>query len=440
MDIPEVRYARSGGANIAYTVTGDGPLDLVFVPGFVSNVEAAWEFPDSGDFLRRLAAFSRLIMFDKRGTGLSDPSDGAPSLDQRMDDVRAVMDATGSKRAAFLGLSEGGPMSILMSATYPDEVTHLILMGSAARFSSSSDYPWGSVDYNETYVQKRLARWGQGTFIDFFIPSLARDEEMRKLFGRFERMGASPAMAADLLRACSQIDVRAILPSVNVPTLVIHRERENPRVENGRYLAEHIPGAKYVELPGDDHLPWRGESDRILDEVEQFLTGTRRAAEPDRVLATVMFTDIVDSTKTAGSMGDKKWRELLQRHDTTVRKELARYRGKEVNKAGDGFLATFDRPAAAIQCACSIAGSVNSLGLSVRAGVHTGECEVHGDDISGIAVHIGARVAAEAGPDEVLVSRTVKDLVAGSGLSFADRGSHALKGIEGDWQLFAASA
>ncbi len=427
--------------SIAYQVTGDGLRDLVFVPGFVSHLDLFFEVPASARFFRRLASFARLIMFDKRGTGLSDPVANAPTLDHRMDDVRAVMDAAGSDHAAVFGVSEGGPLAVLFAATHPERTTHLVLFGSGPKFSRSADYPWAAPGLEIPLWGESLEHWGEGRLVDIMAPRYANNARARELFARVERLGASPAMAKDLLELARRIDVRSVLPTIRVPTLILHRAQDTTiPVEGSRYMAKRIPGAKYIELPGDDHTPWLGDADAVLAEVEQFVTGSQTVVDLDRVLATVLFTDIVGSTRLATKLGDRRWRELHAAHDVIVREQFGRFRGQEHDKIGDGFLATFDRPGAAIRCACAIADAVQTLGLEIRSGLHTGECELADDGISGIAVHIGARVAAEAGPSEVLVSRTVKDLVAGSGIGFTDRGSRALKGVEGEWQLFAANA
>jgi pimeloyl-ACP methyl ester carboxylesterase len=437
----ETRYAKSGDLHIAYQVVGGGPSDLVLVPPFVSHVEHYWDEPTVARFLTRLASFSRLILFDKRGTGLSDrvPPDRLPTLEQRMDDVRAVMDATGAERAALFGPSEGGPMSALFAATYPERTTALILYGTFASTVRDATYPWAmDPEERRKVIEAIPEQWGQGAYVDLLAPSMAGDERFRRWWARLERLGASPGAAMALRRMNGEIDIRTTLSAIRVPTLVLHRTGDlDTSIEEGRYLAAHIPGAKFVDLPGADHLPWAGDQDAIVDEVEEFLTGVRPAAEPDRVLATVLFTDIVGSTTRAVELGDRRWRDLLSSHNAIVRHELERARGREVKTVGDGFLATFDGPARAIRCACAIRDAVRGLGLAIRAGLHTGECELIGDDVGGIAVHIGARVMARARPYEVLVSSTVKDLVTGSGVEFQDRGMHRLKGVPGAWRLYS---
>jgi class 3 adenylate cyclase len=438
MEVPETRYAKSGDVHVAYQVIGDGALNLVFVPGFVSNVEAIWENPDSAHFFSRLAAFSRLIVFDKRGTGLSDRMAGIANLEDRMDDVRAVMDAAGAEQAALFGVSEGGPMSLLFAATYRERARALVLYASYAR------HPTLSADNIEQHCEEIDRLWGTGEYsVRNFAPSRASDEATARLFARRERQSASPSAAMAIIRMNSEIDARHILPVIHLPTLILHRVGDTRiTVEAGRYIADHIPGAKFVELPGMDHVPFgeRDVVDRMVDEVEEFLTGSRAEAEPDRVLSTVMFTDIVDSTKRAAELGDRGWRVLRDRHDDAVRQELARFRGREVKTLGDGFLATFDGPARAVRCASAIIDRVRPLGMDVRSGLHTGEIEIQRDDVGGIAVHIAARVVRLAGTGEVLVSSTVRDLVAGSGLRFHDRGSHAAKGLSEPLRLFAAEA
>lgn len=436
---PQTRYARNGDINIAYQVVGSGPRDLVLVPGWVSNIEMFWEEPTMARFLQRLASFSRLILFDKRGTGLSDRISDMPSLEVRMDDVRAVMDAAGSKQAALLGYSEGGPMCMLFAATYPDRASALIMTGSYPNLKQGPDSPWGrTLEMQEQFIKAMETQWGGPVGIEARAPSMAHDERFRQWWGRWLRMSASPAAAASVIRMSYEIDVRHLLPLIRVPTLLLHSVGDKTMAVSGsRYMAERIPGAKYVELPGADHVPWLSDSDAIVDEIEEFLTGVRGRAEPDRVLATVLFTDVVGSTEKAAALGDRRWHDLLDSHNNAVRRELARFRGREVETAGDGFLATFDGPARAVRCARAISEAVRPLGLETRAGLHTGECEVMGNGIGGIAVHIGARIAACAGASEVLVSSTVKDLVAGSGLNFREFGLHALKGVPGEWRLFA---
>jgi class 3 adenylate cyclase len=437
VQLPETRYAQSGDVNIAYQVTGDGPLDLVLVPGWVSHLDADWDHPDVAHFLKRLANFSRLIRFDKRGTGLSDRSVGLPDLETRMDDVRAVMEAVGSERAALFGYSEGGPMCCLFAATYPERASALVLYGSyAKRRDPDDDYPWAATwESRQEYAREVERDWGVTADIDRMGPNA--DRSMVEWWVRRGRAAASPGTARDLILMNSQIDVRHVLPTIGAPTLVMHRVGDaDSRWEEGRYICEHIPGARFVLLEGGDHLPWIN-GDEILDEIEEFLTGVRRGPEPDRVLATVLFTDVVGSTERAAGLGDRAWRDLLERHHVVVRKELERFRGREVDTAGDSFLATFDGPARAIRCARAIRDGLRALGLDVRAGLHTGECELLGDKVTGVAVHTGARVAELAAADEVLVSNTVKDLVAGSGIEFKERGVHELKGVPGEWQLYA---
>src|SRR3954447_8570908 len=440
---PETRYARSGDVHVAYQVFGEGELDLVLVNGFVTHVELVWEHEPTARFLQRLASFARVIAFDRRGSGLSDPLPSAPTLEERMDDVRAVMDAAGSQRAALVGLSEGVPMSLLFAATYPDRVEALVCSGGMARSTADDDYPWASPA--EALAEARLElvgpHWGTGAMIELVAPSQADDPEARSFFARMERASASPGMLASLAEMFIDIDVRDVVPMVHARTLILHRRHDRlVNVRNGRWLAEHLPDARLVELPGDDHSILYEDPGRVMAEVQEFLTGTRHAPEPDRILATVLFTDIVDSTRTAAELGDRRWREVLEGHQRIVRDALGRFAGREVKSTGDGFLATFDRPARAVRCAEAVVGASAAAGVHVRAGLHAGECEVMGTDIGGIAVHIAARVSALAGPGEVLVSRTVKDLVAGSGLAFGDRGAHTLKGVPDEWQLYAVES
>jgi len=438
MTPPETRYARSGDIRIAYQVVGNGPFDLVYVPGYVSNMDLYWDGPAWSHFFSRLAAFSRLILFDKRSTGLSDRMAGVATLEERMDDVRAVMDAAHSEKAAFYGVSEGGPMALLFTATYPDRTRALVLYGSYACHPSTL-----SAENIDQHIATIDRAWGTGEYTaQGFCARTAADETFWRSLARFERQGASPSAAATIVKMQFETDARHILPTIRVPALVLHRIGD-PRitVDAGRYLAAHIPGAKYLELPGIDHnfllTGERDMADRVADEIEEFLTGSRGSdVEIDRVLSTVLFTDIVESTKRAAELGDRQWRALLDRHDETVRHQLARFRGNEVKNLGDGFLATFDGPARAVRCAASISELVRPLGIMVRSGLHTGEIELKRDDVTGIAVHIAARVAAEAGAGETVVSSTVRDLVAGSGLRFEDRGIHALKGLPEEVRLY----
>jgi class 3 adenylate cyclase len=436
VDVPEVRYASSGDVSIAYQVVGEGPLDLVLVHGWVCTFLPAWERPQIARFYRRLAELGRLILFDKRGTGLSDRV-AIATLEERMDDLRAVMDAAGSERAALLGISEGGPMSTLFAATYPERTAALVGMGTFARRMWAPDYPIGVLEEDQRTFDSR--DWGRPVTLHWLqgrAPSTASDEEAVQWYTSYVVRGASPGAAFALSRMNREIDVRHILPTIRVPTLMMYREDEVFAAAT-RYLGERIPGARLVALPGDDHLPWEGDQDAVLDEIEGFLTGIREDFELDRVLATVLFTDIVGSTAHAAEVGDRGWDALLERHNRLVRAQLARFRGREVDTAGDGFFATFDGPARAIRCARAVADGVRELGLEIRAGLHTGEVELRDGEVRGIAVHIGARVAAEAAPGEVLVSSTVKDLVAGSGLEFEDRGPAELKGVPGEWRLYA---
>lgn len=433
----ETHYAKSGDLRIAYQVVGKGPLDLVLVPGFISNLDLYWDEPTVAHFLTRLSSFSRLILFDKRGTGLSDRLGALPTLEERMDDVRAVMDAVESKRAALFGMSEGGAMSMLFAATYPDRTQALILYGTYAHFHTWVLPP----DQFEQSLENIAQSWGKGASLSTFAPSKATDGRFKQWWARFERLSASPSAAIMLTRMNSQIDVRHVLPAIRIPTLVLHRSGDTRvSVEGGRYLAGNIPGAKYVEFPGPDHLTWAGNMDQLADEIEEFLTGTHGEVEPDRVLATVMFTDLVDSTRRAEEIGDRRWRILLDEHDQIVRREIDRFRGREVKTLGDGFLATFDGPARAVRCATTIIAALRVLNLDVRCGIHTGEIEMKGEDIGGIAVHIAARIAALAEGGQVLVSRTVRDLVAGSNLRLEDRGTNILKGLSEPMPLFSVAS
>ena len=437
---PETRYAKSDDVHIAYQVCGAGPIDLILVPGFVSHLEENWETPGRAQFFARLASFARLILFDKRGTGMSDRVSQIFTLEQRMDDVRAVMDAVGSERAALFGISEGGPMSILFATTLPERTygsRDLRLLRPAFVGARS---PLGAHRRRMgAGVRCHRARLGRTQDPQTDAPGVLENPEQQRAAGFYYRLAASPGAALAIVRMNREIDVRDILPTVRVPTLILHRvgTASGTGVEQARYMAGHIPDARLVELPGTDHVPWVGNQDAILDEAEEFLTGVRHGPEVDRVLATVLFTDIVGSTERAAQVGDRRWRDLLDRYYVAARRELARFRGRELDTAGDGVLASFDGPARGVRCAQALIDGVRPLGIDVRAGLHTGECEVMGDKLGGLAVHIGARVASLAGPGEVLVSHTLKDLVAGSGLRFTDRGTHALKGVPGDWRLFA---
>jgi len=439
----KTKYTRSGDIHIAYQTVGEGPLDLVYVQGWVSHVELAWEEPTLARFLRRLASFSRLIAFDKRGTGLSDRVTNAqlPTLEERMDDLRAVMDAVGSERAALCGVSEGGNLCALFAATYPERTTALVMCGAFAKRIWSPDYPWAQTPEERELAYEMVENeWGSMMDLSHYVPSKINDEAFAQRLAKYFRHSASPGAAVALLRMNTEIDIRAILPTIRVPTLVIHRTGDrDANVEEGRWLAAKIAGARFTELPGEDHFPWVGDQDAILDEIQEFLTGVRPTPEPDRELSTLLFTDIASSTELVTLLGDQAWQELLERHHAMVREELSRFRGREIDTAGDGFFATFDGSARAVRCALSVVGAAKQLGIKIRAGLHTGEIQVMGPKISGIALHIGARVATIAKPGEVLVSSTVKDLVAGSGIRFADHGTHGLKGVTGEWHLFAAT-
>jgi class 3 adenylate cyclase len=435
VDVPDTRYARSGDVSIAYQVLGQGPLDLVLVPGMISNVDFDWHEPRLAAFRRRLARSARSIVFDKRGTGLSDHVRGVPTLEERMDDVRAVMDAAGSERAVVFGMSEGGAMAVLFGATYPERTAGVILYGAYPESRTSPERI-------ERWLEEIPRRWGTVDYaaedLRLFAPSVARDPELCRFWASWIRFSATPAAVADLVRMNAEIDIRHVLPTLRVPTLVLHRtgDRVVP-VESGRRVAELIPRARLVELPGSDHYPYFDDVDGFFREVDGFVRGLAEEADFDRVLATVLFTDIVGSTERAADLGDRAWRELLDSHHAVVRAHLGRFRGREIDTAGDGFFAAFDGPARAVRCARAVVDAVGELGLEVRAGVHTGECEVAGEALRGIAVHVGARVAAQAAPGEVMVSNTVRDLVAGSGLVFEDRGETELKGVPGPWHLYS---
>lgn len=439
---PPVRYGRSGELFVAYTAEGTAPPALVLTPGHFFHLEVAREWPPFARFVARLAAFSRVILFDRRGTGLSDGMERATTVDDAMDDIRAVMDADGVEQAVLVGSAEGGPTCTLFAATYPQRVSALVLIGTFPRRLTAPDYPAGYTPEQHAWILRVIEeRWGRSSVgMRTIAPGRAGDPAFRSWYARVQRYSASPGSAMAWYRLSGEIDVRRVLPSIRVPTLVLHRtdDRIVP-VEHGRYLAAQIPGAKYVELAGGDHFPFEGDSETILAEIEEFVTGARPAPVADRVLLTVLFTDIVDSTRLAADLGDRRWRDLLEQHHRAVRVALQQFRGREVDAAGDGFFAVFDGPARAIRCALAVRESVHALGVELRLGVHTGECEVIGDAVAGLAVHIGARIAALAVPGEVLLSSTVRDLVVGSGFEFAERGRHELKGVPGEWQVFAVA-
>jgi pimeloyl-ACP methyl ester carboxylesterase len=446
-EVPEIRYVRSGDVNIAYQIIGEGPIDLVFVPGFISNLEAAWWHPSMAAFYRRLARFSRLIVFDKRGTGMSDRVSSIADLETRMDDVGAVMDAARSSRAALLGYSEGGSMAALFAATHPERTLGLLLYGAlvALRWSPETPSALTREDFDR-WVADIETRWGTTEYCDEQLatdaPTRAGDEAFRRWYATRLRLGASPSAAAAAVRMAAESDIAAILPAIRVPTLILHRSDDRlVPVESGRYLGIHIPGARYIELAGADHLPWVGDTEALARPIEEFLADLNRddISEPDRAVTTVLFLDIVGSTQKAVDLGDAGWRELLERYHALIRRQLVRYRGCELDTAGDGFFACFDGPARAIRCACAVSDATHTLGVAVRIGLHTGECELVDGKLGGIAVHIGARIAAEAEPGEVLVSSTVKDLVAGSDVEFRNRGVATLAGIPGQRELFAVN-
>jgi class 3 adenylate cyclase/alpha-beta hydrolase superfamily lysophospholipase len=441
--VPQTRYARSGDLHIAYQVVGEGPVDLVYVPSWISQVEHYWEEPLVARYFHRLASFSRLILFDRRGTGMSDPVIRAPTLEEQMDDVVAVMDAAGSERAAVFALLEGGAMAALFAATHPERTGALILYEAQPRMSWAPDYDWAMRrEAREEYVTNGFAEsWGDGSRMFELSPHSTDNQRLRNWYARLERLAASPGTAARMMRMNGDVDVRAVLPSIQVPTLVMHRTGDQMvDIRHSRYLADHIPGARLLELSGDEALSFSGGAQSELDEVEEFLTGARKAPDSERILATVMFSDIVGSTRRAAELGDRRWRELLESIERSVKAELTRFRGRAVKTMGDGFLATFDGPARAIRCALAIRdGARSQFGLQVRSGLHTGEIELIGDDVGGIGVHIGARVGASAGAGEVLVSSTVKDLVVGSGIGFEDRGETELRGVPGSWRLWSVT-
>ena len=440
--LPIVRYARSGEVDVAYAMLGEGPPDIVLVDGSITHLRVLWEEPRYRRFCERLASFARLIRFDKRGMGMSDRV-RAGTLEERMDDIRAVLDAAGSERAAMIGISEGGPLSLLFAAAHPERVEALVLLGAEVKEETTDDWPAGewTREQFEAAMQQVPRHWGEGRVIDYVVPSLAGDPWLREWAGRLQLEAGTPGDAERFMRMAFEIDVRDVVPAVKVPTLVVHRTGDRVcNVENGRFLAANIPGARYLELPGDDHAVWVGEhADEIPGEIQELLTGARDAPAPERVLATVLFTDIVGSTERAARLGDREWADLLRTHHATVRQELARFSGRELDTAGDGFLASFDGPARAIRCGLAAVDALGAAGVPIRAGVHTGECEVVDGKLGGIAVHVGARVAGAAGPGEVLVSGTVRDLVAGSGIGFEDRGLVSLKGVPEPRQLYAVA-
>ena len=438
---PIARYAQSGDVNIAYLVQGDGDLDIVWIPPWISQVEYLWAEESLGRVMDRLTTFSRVITFDRRGSGLSDPLSGAPTLEEQMDDVIAVMDAACSERAAVAGTLEGGPMAALFAATHPDRVSHLVLYSTFARATWAPGYEWAwTAEERQFHMDQAVEHWGEGLVAGGVAPSLAGDADFMEWAGRLERLAASPATIRRIFDLIGEIDVRDILPSIRVPTLVMHRRQDTfIELEHSRYMAERIPDAQLVLLDGGDNMFSIGDSEGLLGEIEEFLTGERHQAEADRMLATLLFTDICGSTERAAQLGDRSWRYMLERHDALFRRALDRHRGREVKHTGDGFLATFDGPARAIRCAADLTDSVGSIGIQIRAGLHTGELEVMDGDLSGLAVHIAARVMDQAGPSEVLVSSTVKDLVVGSGIEFEARGEHELRGVPGEWRLFSVS-
>jgi class 3 adenylate cyclase len=438
--IPETQYARLGGLHLAYQVLGEGPPDILLLDQWFSHQEAQWDVPPLAELRERLSSFGRLIMFDKRGTGLSDPipTSALPSLEELIEDVPAILDAVGSEKAAVIANLGGGVLATTLAALHPERVSHLILVDCLARFLVAPDYPIG---LERAILDETLAaldiKMGRGVMLDYFVPTRAQDDTLRRAWSRYERQAISPGSSMAMVRMIYESDGRSVLPAIDVPTLVIQRTEGRFSIEHGRYLAEHIAGAKFVQLPGRDILLWAGDQDAVVGEIQDFLTGSRPALEPHRVLATVLFTDIVGSTARAAEIGDSRWQALLAEHHQIVRRQLERFGGHEIDTAGDGFLATFDGPARAVRCAMAIGEGLAGIGLEVRAGLHTGEIELRGDDIAGLAVHIGSRISALAGAGEVLVSSTVKDLVAGSGLTFEDRGSQVLKGVPGEWRVFA---
>ena len=439
---PRTQYTKSGNVSIAYRVLGSGPIDLVYAQGWITNVEYAMENPDYARYLTRLSSFSRFIWFDRRGMGLSDRDVESLTLEERVDDIRAVMDAVGSERAALLGVSEGGYMSLMFAATHPERTAALVLYGCYAKCGFAPDYPWGGTfeEHTKKWVDDVERDWGGPFDLEHGAPSVAKDEAARSWFGAYLRYSASLSATKALAYQDHAVDVRELLPAIRVPTLVLHRTGDQwVSFAQGRYLAEHIPGAKLIELPGEDHIPWWGDQERLIGEIQEFLTGARTVPSTDRVLLTVLVTDIVGSTEKAAVMGDMKWKGLLQSHDAAVRQELQNFGGQEINTTGDGFVLAFTGPSRAVHCALAVRQALERLGLEMRAGLHTGECERRGSDLSGLAVHIAARISGIASPNGILVSSTVKDLVVGSGIRFADEGVCSLKGVPGEWSVFSVA-
>ena len=438
MDI-QTRYANCGTGRVAYQIVGDGPVDMVFMSAWFSHVDGRWEEPSFARMLRTFASFSRLLVFDKRGSGASDPLPENNSWEDWADDIRCVMDDAGSEKAAIVGVGDSGPIAMLFAATYPERVSSLVIVNTAAKAVKSDDYPWGrEIEDVGLFVDRQQATWGSGGMLDILSPSKAEDPAYRRWWAKYQRMSASPSVSTAVAKLVFQMDVRQFLGTIQVPTLVVHRDSlPMVSVENGRYLADKIPNAKYLEVPGQDYFIYLGKPD-IIDAIEEFITGARPDHDVDRVLATVLFTDIVGSTDRAVALGDRRWKELLDTHDSLVKQRLEEFRGRFIKSTGDGLLATFDGPARAIRSAFAIKDSLGSVGIEIRSGLHTGEVEIRGEDVGGIAVHIGARIMSAANAHEVLVSSTVKDLTAGSGIDFVPRGEHELKGVPDKWRLFSA--
>ena len=437
---PRTQYARSGDLSIAYQVVGDGPIDLLFVPGWISQVEHSWEEPALARFFERLSTFSRLILFDRRGTGLSDTLTGPPTREDELEDAIAVLDAAGSERTAILAWAAGGATGALLTARHPERVGALVMYAAIVSTTAAPDYDWTHTrEQRDGFIDELVGSWGEGNRIAAFAPSMDGDQRFRGWLSRMERLAASPGTIRAIFEAASNVDVREVLPTIRVPTLVLHRDRDQAiDVRHSRYVAEKVPGARYVELRGIDSLPWVGDSSSLVDEIEEFLTGGRSRSEPERALLTVMFTDIVGATGHAARLGDSRWRDLLAAHDACVREQLSRFDGREVKTIGDSVLAVFDGvPSRGLRCAKAVVDAVHELGIEVRIGMHTGECELIGDDVGGMAVHIAARISSMAKADEVLVSGTVYGTVVGAGFDFEGRGMHTLKGVRGDWPIFA---